>query len=526
MKSLKHRIAFWLLLAVYAGGSFWWLVTVPRNPDQLLRAIPGQAMIVSYHDQLAQRWNSIASHPAVMMLVGATGGDVESWLELQDDPGFLYVLNLAGRDQLALAYVPFLHGDGEGAWVFSSWIGGHSQRLRWSQSFFDIPGLESLGMIGSWPAWTWTMETDTGDQKLTLALVEGMLVGTTARDPQAIHYILEAYDGNFPSIGTRQDLANWNQQLLGSAFPDRGWYKVQNLRREPTYWFGECDLSATNQMRGGVITAAPAPWSTLPESFDLDGLIDFWGDKPIATAAVNSDVLANALSVAPDFVTRLASDVVAQSGAEASVIGLFGGPYSGRLKVIAVPTLMVALQCAPGVEAEALIGKITDDWNARYRMGLVPVEHFIGANKVWRMEGTAGGLYGTLSSGEQIAVTTAGDWLVISSNFAALDAVIRAKGPDAGSGELAWVDRMNEVAGKNGIGYLGFDLERGAEVMHMSIKAYAGKLAFEDFRGTREQRQRLNEARAWIDTLARLNRLQVFASQVNDQLKIDFQTAP
>lgn len=526
MKRPARHLIFWPLLTAFIGGSIWWILHVPRNPQALLRAIPGQAMLVSYHEKLASRWDQIHNHPLVMMMVGATGGDVDEWQALQDDPGFSYFLNLLGKHELALGYVPYLNFGQQGAWVFASWIGGESQRLRWTASSADIPGLESQGTVASWPVWTWTMETDAGAQKLTLALVEGMLVGTTAADPQAMHYVLDAYNGNFPSVARRPNLSKWNERLFTSVYPDRAWYKVQSGWDEPVYWFGACDLAGTNQVRGQIITAAPAPYGSLPADIDLRDLMALWGNKPIATTVFNSALVSEALGADTNMVTaNMVMDVLRESGAGAVVAGLFGGPYSGTLKVINVPTLMVALPMRPGLQASTLVNLITDQWNARYRVGLVPVDAELDDRRVWRMEGTAGGLYGALSAGEQIAVTEAGSWIVIASNYDALAAVIRdaATGP---SGELAWVQRMNDVAGQGAIGYLGFDLARGAEVIDMSIKAYAGKLAFEDFSGSKKTRRQLNEARAWLDTLARLNRLQIFASRVNDQLMIDVNTSP
>lgn len=524
MKRGMRRWLFWTLLAAYAGGSLWWLVSVPPNPEAVLRAIPGQATIVSYHEDLAARWDIIAEHPVVMMLVGATGGDVEEWLDLKEDPGFKYIRDLAGKNQLALGYVPHLN-NGESAWVFASWIGGQSQRLRWQQGLIEIPGLTSLGTIASWPVWSWTIDNGDAGQKLTLALVEGMLVGTTAKDPQAMHYILDAYNGNFPSIFRRRQLNTWNQQLITSKFPDRGWYKMQSGWEEPAFWFVECDLADSNTLRGAVATMAPAEWTPLPASLNLEHLTRFWGDKPIATAAFNPFLFESSFDQAFGDIGTLIKDVLRESGAKAAIAGLFGEPYTGLFKVIKVPTLMIALPLQPGIKPDTLINKITDAWNADYRLGLVPVQSTVSNHVLWRIEGTAGGFYGLIPASDQIAVTTSGDWLIISSNYAGLEAVVRAQG-EGDAGELAWMDQMNDIAESGGIGYLGFDLERGAHVIHTSIKAYAGKLAFEDFSGTREQRQRLNEARAWVDTLARLNRLQIFASQANDQLKININASP
>jgi hypothetical protein len=520
-----RRVLFWVLMVLYGAVSIAWLVIVPHRPAELLRAIPGQATIVSFHDNLAGRWDELAMHPVAMMAVGAAGGDAGEWELLCDDPVFRYIIDLAGQRETVLAYVPYMDGGAAPAWVMASWIGGRSQRLRWSEPFLDLPGLERMGAIGNWPVWKYSWQTDAGEQTITLALVEGMLLATSARDVHSVGMVIDAYNGIFPSIARRPDLQTLNDRLLHSRQPHRAFVRWRSGTYHPSHWFLALDLAGEGGLHATLQTAASELPSTLPAKLDTSGLDALWGNQPVATAIFSADALLQQISEQEHPVAFLTRDVVMQSGAESIVLGLLSSKYLGKLKVISVPTLMAGLHRSDDLDVESFMRATVDRWNARHRMGLVPVEHNVAGRRVWRLEGTAGGFYGLLAPGEQAAVTAAGDWLLISSNFGALEALIRDQ-VGAASSPLAWTQEMNDLARGGGLGYLGFDLASGAEVFQISLRAYAGKLAFEDFRGTRELRQKLNEARAWVDMLAQLERLQVFASADKERLTIDIKTGP
>lgn len=522
MKKTPRRILFWALFAAYAVASGWWLVSVPHQPGHLLRAIPGQADLVSFHEGLAGRWDAASKHPAVMMLIGALGGDVAEWEALDEDPGFRVILDLAGRNELVLARVPFLGDQRNGAWVMASWIGGQSQRLRWSHQFTKLPGLTKVGDIANWPVWIWQLDSGAGPQQLTLALVEGMLIATDARDISAMQLLLDTYNGNYPSQASRPDMASWNADLLTSTYPDRFLFKQSRGWDDPLLWLGAYDLSATNAIAGTVKTSLPANSASLSSSFELDGLSALWGSHPIATLAVGMEQAAALLDQQQNIATRLTRDVILNSGAESAALALFGGDYSGRFRVIRVPTLMAALQRNEGIDPAGLLPRLTDRWNARFQLGVIPVAESVGGQTVWRLEGVSGGAYGLLGPSDQVAVTTAGNWLVISSNFAALEKMIREGGEDARM--PGWADHMNGLAGRGGIGYVGFDLPRCAEAFRLAIMAYSYKLAFDDAAGSRAQRQQLNEVRAWLDTIGRMGRLDVVATAPGDHIQFEFKT--
>ena len=523
MTSPARRLFFWISLLLYLAGSAWWLVVAPHHPEHLLRAIPGQATLVTYHEGLDARWDSLGEHPLVLIAAGASGLDAEAWRVLRDDPGLRNLIAMLGQRELAIAYVPFLNYHQEGAWVIASWIGGRSQRLRWSQPFLNVPGLQSAGVIGGWPVWQWSWESDLGRQHLTLALVEGMLVATTARDPLAMQMILDAYNGGFPSVASRLDLDEANRHLLTSPLPDRGWFRPP-FGRDPLVWRAELDLSDTNRAAGVLQLEGAAPPGVLPDALELDDMARLWRDAPIGIAAVGLDALLPLLGRHAQWLpVALMRDAVVASGAKSAVLALFGGEHSGRFRGIKVPALMAALRMPEAEDPASLIANLVDRWNATRRLGLLPVMQPINGVPVWRLEGISGGVYGGLAPTEQVAVAAVGSWLVVASNYRTLELLVREPhSPDAAA---PWTSALNEVAGV-GLGHLAFDLVRSTEAFRLAITAYALKLLFEDAGGTRDQRQKLNEAKAWLEVFARLDRLGITLSAAGSDLKIDFRAGP
>lgn len=522
MKRAAARWLFWLLLLAYIGVSIWWTLIIPRDTDQLLRAIPGQAMAVTMHDRLADRWLEVSAHPVAASLASVFGVEPDAWEATRRDPGLAYILDLVGRDQLVMAYVPYLDYQREPSWVMASWVGGRSHRLRWMLPYLKIPGLERTGQMGGWPVWTYRWTTDGVAHQITLALVEGMILGCQARNPLAMEMIIEAYNGTFPSIRRRADLRDVNERLLRSRHPDRLWYKSMNPRGNATLddpWMFELDLRSNTTVAGTARLTSPMGLDTIPPEVEIAELFDLWRAHPIAYSVLSADLFDTDVLDTNTVTGRLITDVVEAAGGEALAWGLFGGDFSGRYKGIKVPTIMAGVAMDEARDAGELARALADRWNARDRWGLVVVEEKAGEHAVYRFEGTSGSLYAGLSASEQVAMTRTGSWLVVSSNAKGLIELLSR--PDAGGEALMATDPAGDQWG-----YLGMDLVRGGETLRLALSAYSLKLLFEDAEGSRATRQQLNEAKAWLDVLARLQYLRLSGRRTAAFIEVDFQTGP
>jgi len=527
----KHirGIIFWLLIAGYVAGSAWWIWNIPYAPEQMLRAIPGHAVSVSMHDNMAGRWNDVAEHPITLSLVGVFGGDTQEWKELRDDPGFQYLLNLLGQRKLSVAYVPYPGYQSEPMFVFASWVGGKSHRLRWTLPFLELPGLSSIGEVGGWPVWAFRWRDQGVEHQLTFALVEGMVIGCNSAQLAAIENIIASYNGEYPSIAARKDLEYWNNGLLNSARNDRFWYKEPASRKNQELigpWLVEFDLGNPARINGSASMPAPEGLRDVTDPFAVQDLARLWKSHPIAACALSAEGVRKSGLSTNHLPMSLALDLINNGNGQALALGLFGDDFSGRYKGIKVPTLMAAVQMPEAVDIEAFIQQAVDRWNAKYRWGLVAAEQGYGSSTVYRLEGTTDNFYSSFAEQEQVAMTQAGRWLVISSNLKGLEALLSHMEIEAAPTTTPWADRIDKAVAGGALGYLGIDLVRGSETFRLAISAYSLKLLFEDASGSKETRQMLNEAKAWLDLLAQLDHLHVYGAKDGRFLNFDFDAGP
>ena len=522
MNMLLKRAAFWVLLVLFIAGSIWWTLHVPYQPRKLLRAIPGHAVVVSMHDQLAGRLDEVVEHPFASLLIAVSGGSPGDVKELLQDEGFRYIKNLVGERDLVMAYVPFLSSDAQGSWVFAGWIGGKSQRLRITAPFLTIKDLRRLDNVGGWPVWTYVWSVDGQPQRLTMALVEGMIIGVMARDPRAIELLIDACNGAFPSMDSRHDLLFWTQSLMDSPRQDRFLFK-QTSWPESRYWLTEIDLSDSEKLQARVSTRSRGGVD-FKEGLDVAGPASFWGADAITFGALESSLVRNILphpeGNAP---SAMFQELLAQANAPAVALGLFGGETSGRFRGIRVPTIMAGYFAGTQTDVKQDLLRLLDRWNARYRWGLVLAENRVNGRIVWRIESTADTAYAAIDPTEQIAFTVDDGWVYISSNYKGLESLLASRAMARNAADQGFADVMQDQAGR-GVGYFGMDMARGNDTLRLAISAYSLKLLFEDAQGSRETRQKLNEAKAWLDMLARFGSIHMRISHEDEMYSFEVKT--
>jgi hypothetical protein len=346
----------------------------------------------------------------------------------------------------------------------------------------------------------------------------------------AMETVMDAYNGSFPSIASRGDLAAWRARLLDEERPDRVFFRADRTLglpvREQVY--AAFTLGPGRAVDGRLTVAKPAGWPESTAALSLDGLAAAWGDHPIAAGAFPAAWVSAWIDAAPagNMFAALLGDVIEEDSADGVALALFGGDYSGRFKGIKVPTVMAGFHLTDPAHAPLRLRKLVDRWNARYRWGLVPVEMPVADTVLWRLEGTSGSLYAGLAPAEQIAVRQAGAWLIGSSNTRSLETLTRERGGAGAGGDGVWTDRMADAFAGQADGYLGFDLVRGSEAFRLAISAYSLKLLFEDAAGSRDQRQQLNKIKAWLEVLAKLDQIHLVARVDDANLAVEFAAGP
>jgi hypothetical protein len=502
---------FWTLLAVFVAASLVWLFVVPYSPERLYKAIPAQATVVSAHHNVAGRWDDLRGNPIMLSFLHTFGVKPEEVQEVAADPAFRKWLDALASDEVVVAYVPSLGVTGDPCWVIASWIGGRSQRLRWLLRTQD--GFE--------PAWrrvhaVWTLRPKGwhSDMRIRFTLAEGMAIACISADPAAIDEVLACHDGYAPSLFQRPQLTL--PAAAGGAL-DRGWFRMAG--QEGPYSASRGSYAFTELRTNRVQGLVRLPYKLAkPEAqgAPIGEVEEIWGRRPVGWISVDR-------SVALWWFARLWKFPWATAGAELLArdiegpvaLALFADPYSGRLKGLKLPTLMAAGAATNGPAAMSALRARLDVLNSRYRWGLVPRELAREPRPVYAIEGTGRSLYAALAPNEQIGYTAGSNWLMLASNVEGLTNVLA----DAARGASASrVMADGEPASLRGW----FNLEDGGKALRVALTAYAFKLGMEDSRGSQATRQRLNEAKAWIDALAPLGELTFTVQPEGELSKIEF----
>jgi hypothetical protein len=511
-----------LLVAVIAG--LWWLFHVPYVPRLMFKPIPSGAVFVTQHRELARRWDSIYRNPLALSLLSSAGVKRSALKDLADDPQVRpWFEKLASRDTV-LAYVPAMGPDREPVWVMTSWLGGRSQRLRWQLGWSKLEGFTQAPAHRGRTYWIVDDEMLSSENTLTLALVEGMLIGCISWRHETMRDVLDTLDGMRPSVLQRTGFPNQVAWLDDEQTMDRGWLDAAALMgwRGPAakpFAYEFTEISPTTFV-------GRMQWDHAPKSFPSGwdetrkaSLSALLGETPIAVCAVSSDWLPASLDGAQaGFLYSVAREIVREQGAEGVAVALLGGEYGGRLLGIRVPSVLLAIPLQDAGAVPARMQRMLDRLNARNRWGLIPHRLDIGAGEITILEGTAGTLYARLPLQDKPAYAVKGDWLLFASNADALANVLRRE-TGVSDAPPCWSADSDVAATPL---YLWADFMRGSQTLRLAISAYSLKLLVEDARGTMEQRQRLNEIRAWLDVLEPLGQFAVRAEPRGEDTTVHF----
>ncbi|HPF99886.1 MAG TPA: hypothetical protein PLE77_07445 [Kiritimatiellia bacterium] len=506
MKFPKRSPLFWIVVALFAGLTIWWTLFVPYAPEQIWKAIPAEAVFVSEHRNLAARWDAFSRNPFTRSLLTTVGLTPPTLQNLSRDPESKKWLDaLTARDSV-LAFVPQLGAYREPAWVFASWIGGRSQRLRWSLAWQRGGGFKRGPAHHGRAYWVVEDLDIGGDHRLTIAFVEGMLVGCLSRHPEAILEVLDTYDGLMPSVADVRNMSVRGPWCTDPVAPDRGWFDPASLERPRpvdsklvAYEFSEL---LPDTLAGQICGAAPFAFaqSTTPR-LKADGLEEVLGELPQAVVIARTAMVLPALEEEKNpFWVRQCAELIRGQKASTVMLAVLGDDYSGRFHGIRVPTLLIGIPAAQPDAAVEWVPQAFDRLNARYRCGLISRELAAGEQRFYVVEGTVSSNSAALTLDERPAYAVVGKWLLFSSNLEALRkvAAFANRGGSQAAGTPVWARSMNETPAP---AYGWIDLARGGKNLRLAVTTYSLKLLLEDPRGTYRVRQQLNDAKAWIDAL-------------------------
>ena len=510
------RLATLALLAVSMVVAAWWVGHVPYDPLAIYRPIPASATVVGRHLRLPERWHDLLANPLALALMRTMGVRTEDAAALvEDEESRVWFDKLAGREG-TLAYLPGRFGQAP-AWMAVSHLGGESQKLRWQLSLFRVPGFERMKSFPGRSVWrVESRDLDPG-QHLAIAFGEGVIMACLSADPLAIEEALAAYDGRGQRLMEREPSFARFAEGDGRSAPDRLWIRDESAFASPDFPGIAVEIPAL-LAQAISLTATTKGAEIVPEdranSVEFEPLARLIGNAPCLAAAVRRDALLQIwnqpeLSRHVRHALRMVLDV-----ATADRLALVGmdGEMGGRLTFglmrtlgagLRVPTLLLATPAPDAAAAHAAIQRVLDASNARYRAAFVLKPMALPITTIYVLESAGGNEWvDELSLSDRPAYAILDGWLLASSNLGALQKLAEsAAAAPAGAAETpAWAAPL---AGPYAVAAW-IDLARSGKVARDAIATWSMAQMFSNGSDSQAIRERLNEAKAWIDAFAPL----------------------
>ena len=525
--SRRHTPFFWLTMLASVALAVWWILTVPYVPRRLYQIIPAHSIFISAHRDLAGRWDSFSRNPLTLSLFSSMGIEPTEFRNLGKDPESAYWLKrLASRD-VVLAYAPKLGDAGRPAWIFASWIGGDSQRLRWNLLLRRLPGFSRVKPYRGRFCWVVKDFAARSNEWLTVTFVEGMLVGCLSRDPSAIHEVLDIYDGSLPALADQADFPSKGPWCADPQAPDRGWVNLAGLNPKAPFESIALSYELTTLTPSSVVGQAcgedPFHFSQAAAKLKTSGLENLFGNLPLAIGLIRSQLALPLLEERnnPAWL-RIFGEVIRDQKAGVIMVAALGDEFSGRMKGIKAPTIMAGIPVDHSTNALAWMKQALDRLNAKYRWGLISREVDADGRALFAVETTTSGFYSQLALEEKPAYAICGEWLLLSSNLGSLSklaARFNGMPADAQRQETWWKKNLDSLSAPC---FAQIDLARGGKTLRLALTAYGLKLLLEDAQGTLGVRQRLNEAKAWLDSLAPLQICRFWLRSDGQMIQVQF----
>jgi len=482
--SITRRICFWLIFLVFIGLVFGWILWTPYDPTSLYRAIPANAVLVSSHDNLAERWEGLSTNILLRSVVSGITATLEDPLPGHVSRKTRALIIHIGSRKTVFAYVPSLGRSKEPAWIIASWVGTASQYFRLSLFWKRVPEVNQIGNYGSRSMWGLNQPLTESGMKLSFAFGEGLFLGCISRDPAGIYQVLRAYDRLAPSVFSTKLFDNTPEP----GAPDRGWFRWPGAVAKtsaPVFISYRIPLLTSSGLSGDInIHSNIAACTPLSKNIDLAVPGQLLSDLPAIMMILPFDMTKNLLSDPSlpgwaDIACNLLKSDTLLHNANCLVLSVLTGDYSGgfgrkplRVKIPGVLAMIKMKQSDP---VAPLILRTLDTLNAQYQMGLIVDPHpfSAGDNPVFTIERTLGDPLLTPSVEDRPAYTLFQDWLIFSSNAGSLVKLLkRVQDPDADIVKGEW---QKELESKRAGGLLWMDLSSGGKALRLALSIYSLK---------------------------------------------------
>lgn len=512
---MKHkRVIFWSLLCTSALAFLARVLHVPYRPDLVLSAIPQEASFVTLHSKLARELPVLLDNRVATGAMAAAGVPVADLYSLCTNRASKAWLSKLAGDQTTVAYVPSLGPGRKPAWVFASWIGNQSQILRWKVTLFHPKDFRPVAMEYGRTIYNVRLRKQDPKRRLSVALVEGILVGALSEDPAAARYLVQTYDRQY---GRTSFAATVQPLPFGSipspTSPHRGWVRLSRLPlgRQDAGVILLCDARCPDTDHLELRVAAPG---TLPDHTATPGsraaapLADLLGDSPDCALIWPANWLRALVSNAqptplwmetlePLYGSDMTNALVFAAILNRSHCGRIRGPISDSLtpflKGLRVPTLVLGIQAEDATDASRRLMQTLDSLNTRFGLGLIPHNIQAAGGSITLIEETRRNLYGRFEPDERVAWTFRDGWVILFSNAAVLKRRLASPPEETSTNPVPW-----EVLNTKAEAMAWLNVNPTTRLLKDAFSAITLSLLFRNPEGTRETRARLDAAATWM----------------------------
>ena len=519
---MKRRLILTLVVLLFVAFFVWRIFDVPYRPELLQRAIPENAILVSEHDQLAQRWPELIENPLILDAARTFGVSNKELNELKDNVAIPAILNRFATEKTVIAFVPSLGHTGQPAWVLASWGGIQTQLLKWGLYNPLLSDFEKIEIIDGRYGWVLenAIESDVLAH-LSMAVTDGVLLATLSASRQGVSVLIDRIERHAKS--NPEIRAAFDRKAFMDDAHDRGWIGMNDF--VSASWMYEFVIDGDAALEGafsGKARLLPTGESgsvtdRLPELEPI--LKDAPGSMIIAPFAVLQSLFSPVGTTAG---IRYVADQLAPhvTGGPSACVMLCAPEYYGRIMGIKVSTIIVALKLEDPQEMERTMASVLDGVNAEFNTTLIRRDPRDGlAIKV--IESVRRGPLALLGAGEHPSYVLVGNWLLISSNYAALEKLVRSESAhsewsaalDAHEGEVcAWLDLKMADDSVNKIAAV-LDL---IAIYELFDKAKGKK------RDANVLREYFAEAQEWLGMIKQLERFTLWGSSTAQGCKGQF----
>ena len=517
---MTHRILWTSLPQVgLIAGCVWWLCFVPFRPERMLLPIPEDAVAVTAHAHLADRWPMLSTNPVTRgILLGFLAAGADDHPVLSSNEALQKSLRRLVPTDVVAAYVPGMDGVERGTWIFTSWLGGKGLWFRWAMTLARGK-VERYGLSGG--RTYWVMNTDTKPSnglplQFSFAFEEGLVVGCLSENPHSIRVALACHDRNHPSIlSIEPRLIDW---IMDAESEDRGW--VCGGSKLPAVFPVRYELTELTDDRLSAIAHSSI---LLPSKCSPGKRAR---QPPIVEGLSNAT-----LGITRDFLDVLFEgesgggwsqglrSFLEEVGANGAVIALLSGEYGGRIHSLRIPALVACIPCEGPAGVTAALRRVFRHLSVEYDISLMvtpstdrddPSVHSVTTARPSR--------YGDLAEEERAAYTVVDGWLIASSCRTTLIRLLDRR---------EWAAKISKERDEEiSPFWLEFDLASGGKSIRNALAAYSLLRAFGAADPPGWEWETLNNVHQWIEDLGTLGSFRVRTSIGDQDLIIQLKIAP